>query len=181
MGASGRQLGVVVDKWKTIGRRLGAETTSEGQLGDKRKTLGDNWKTNSGRQLGNVKDNYGNQFGDHIWETSGRPLGEIAGRHHLGEKRKTTRQAETPWRQLGDNMGSRIWVTSGRQLWHNCETSGRQLENGGNWETTSVRQLGDNWVTSGRQLEHNGKTSGRQLVTSGRPHGGDNWELRETS
>ena len=149
MGASGRQLGVVVDKWKTIGRRLGAETTSEGQLGDKRKTLGDNWKTNSGRQLGNVKDNSGNQFGDHIWETSGRPLGEIAGRHHLGEKRKTTRQAETPWRQLGDNMGSRIWVTSGRHLGDNCGTTVRQAED--NWKTEAIGRphLYDNWETTG--------------------------------
>ena len=117
IGRCGRQ---VDDNWETIGRphlqdrRDKWETTSERQMEN------NCWKTNSGGQLGIVEDNSGKQFGDHIWETSGRQLADTetlgrphvgdswestSGRHHLREKGKITttrQQAVKPWTQLAD-------------------------------------------------------------------------------
>ena len=101
---------------KTNARQLGDkwEATSERQLGNNGAANGrhleNNWKTNSGRQMGIVEGN---------WKTIGRP--------HLGDKWQTTRQQpKKTWRQLGDN----IWeTTSGRHLGDKWKiTSGRKLE-----------------------------------------------------
>ena len=104
------------------------ETPSEGQLGDKWKTLADNWKSNSGSCVKRFRETIwrphlgttGRQLGNHIWETTGRP--------HLGDRRKTVRQqAEKPWRQLRDNVSSSGWKTIVTQLGNKQKTTERQL------------------------------------------------------
>ena len=135
-----------------------------------------------------LRDTNRRLFEDHIWEATGKQVERpYLGRQHLRDTWKTTtsrQQVDKPRRQEGDNI---LETISERHLRDNWETTGGQVE--GNRKTTG-RQLGDKWKivrdsgNCGREVEdiwETGRQLGHKWKTSGTPHLGDNWELRETT
>ena len=154
--------------------------TTRKQQGNEWKTCGDNWKANSGKQIGIVKgfnmrailrrqttrqhmEEPWRQSEDSIWETT--YARQLRGHIYLGERWKTTEEQqewettqETTERPYVGDRSKTIKQQPDR------ETTARNHI----WETTGRPHLGKRWKKT-KQLPDQGPISGK-------PNLGDNWE-----